>query len=844
MIMIRKKLGKNCYYLINALFIIIIFTACLWDVGSLERIRVVDDGFCYWGIAAVLSGYDWTDLMATSAYYSYGYSLILIPLFWLNRLGLSMTLLYRLAIVMNAAFLGGCYFMTLYMLKELADDIPDELKQIISLFVTLYIGNTAQMGLAWTETFLCFMFWCVVVLIYRVMKKPGYLNILLLAAAAAELFAIHMRSIGVVAALCMVIFFFFISRFKETDKKYIIYTLGVSLAFLCLTLLLKSYVSNHIYMGNVADSINNVQANVSRFGKFLSVRGILDIALSYIGKLYYISTATFLLGIIGLFTGVFRLISTFIRKDGKRNKWQLKEWMILFVMLSFLAEVAIEAIFKIAPFFRTIETRILDDTIVFGRYADFVVGPMMMLGVWAVYKLCDHYYEVISGALASIAFTAVVQFLFDIVSFRRGTDSVGFRFASTPWLAALVDNHKADFAYYVMMIGLAALIILCLIRLLLPAGWKIFGSMLLLITCVWTVIGVSGGMEYTLSKAEKEKSVDTMAAIVETTGSEVPIYLIGSSNTEIKILQWLIADRSIYRYEPEDLDNIDTANAVILANSAETETVAALSERMDLLYDSGNISVFGTPGDSHYDGLSAKSQEMAHAADPTIHDVSLSRIATECSYTKMNGSLYYNYKGTDGGYMTESMGVSLEDGIYEFTVDMRVKECAAGTEIGYIEAGCSNGGIQNVTALTADDFINKSRQKVKARVEIKDWAEPVIGIYTYGNSAIRIYGISYKKIDGCITLASEEIKDIAAAIENPDKDKIYYVDSDNSGMTGFPEWEYGSLRYISGKLSEYKTYRENAYYIVEKTDEAVLASYTGSMNLITETENYALLTLP
>ena len=57
----------NYSHLINLLCIVIIFTVCLWGVGYLKRIRVVDDGFCYWGIAANFAGYDWTDLLSASA---------------------------------------------------------------------------------------------------------------------------------------------------------------------------------------------------------------------------------------------------------------------------------------------------------------------------------------------------------------------------------------------------------------------------------------------------------------------------------------------------------------------------------------------------------------------------------------------------------------------------------------------------------------------------------------------------------------------------------------------------------------------------------------------------------
>ena len=545
---------------------------------------------------------------------------------------------------------------------------------------------------------------------------------------------------------------FLYSRYKDIDKKYILYTIAAFAVSFCVVIVLKNYVSNNIYLGTGENSVNNVSTNVTRFGSLLNIRGLMDIAVSFIGKLYYVSAATFVFGIIGVFTSLFFLISGFVKKikTGRRDKWQLKEWMTCFVLLSFLAETGIAAIFKIAPYFRTIEAKLYNDTVVFGRYSDFVVGPMLILGVWTVYHLREHYYEVIAGILMSIVSTVVVQILYDVNAFRVGIDSIGFRFASVPWLAIIADGHKIDFAYYVMMISLGVLMAICLVRLLSKYKWHSFGVILISIALMWAVLGEMKGAEYTASKVSKEKTVDTVAYMIEELDNNLPVYMIGQANTEVKILQWLLAERSIHVCSLEDISNIDTKNAIILGNSSETDAIDSLGQRLDFLYDSGNICVFVNPESRYYEALSAKASEMVHVADPTIHSINLAKVATEYSYTKMNGSLYYNYRGTDGGYMTKEMGVTLKNGIYEFIIDIRAKDCVADTEIGYITVGCVDGNIQYTQTLYANDFIKKERQQVRVSVEIKDYAEPVIGIYTYGQASIRVYDISYQQTDGCV----------------------------------------------------------------------------------------------
>ena len=751
-----------------------------------------------------------------------------------------MTFIYRLAIVLNAVLLSCCYLMALYMIKELFKDIPDVLKQIIALFVTLYIGNTAQMGIAWTESFLLFMFWCTLTCLYRVIRKPSYVNILGLVASTAWLFAIHMRSIGVVIAVCIILFGFFISHRKEIDKKYILYTIVLSVAFLCLVIFFKNYVSDNMYLGNASESVNNVKSNVNRFSSLLNIRGIMDLAVSFIGKLFYVSTATFLLATIGLLTTIASLLFGYIIKDknGVRKRWQVKEWITCFMLLSFLAELGVNAIFKIIPFFRTIESSAGNETIVFSRYSDFVVGPMIIFGVWAVYNIKTHYYDIILAVLVSIVSTAIVQFLQNVLSSRKGTTTVGFRFGAAPWLYMFMHGHSKDYAYNIMMLSIGILIVLCLIKLIVGYKWHVFGAMLIVLTAVWSILGVKGGIEYTISKQSKEKSVDTVAEIVTATEPDIPIYMIGGANTEVKILQWLLAERSIRLCNFEDIDNIDTSNAVILGNSSSTETMSKLSEKFDFLYDSGYISVFADTENVYYDALYAKAGEMAHETEPSINKISLSAVATELSFTKFNGSLYYNYQGTNGGYMTKEMGVKLEDGIYEFTIDIRARDCIADTDIGYITVGYADGEVKYTQELNANDFIKKARQQVKVELEVKDYAEPFIGFYTYGDASIRIYGISYQKVDGCICLDSDETEEIRQFLISQDEKEIYYVDSNSSGLTGFPYWSYGRLKYLSGKMLGFRTSLDNAYYIVEKNDEDVLSYYVNRMQKLLETDNY------
>ena len=63
-----------------------ILAAVLWRIRSLDGIYIIGDEFGYWADAAFFAGKNWSEVGSMNPYYSFGYSLILAPLFlWGSR---------------------------------------------------------------------------------------------------------------------------------------------------------------------------------------------------------------------------------------------------------------------------------------------------------------------------------------------------------------------------------------------------------------------------------------------------------------------------------------------------------------------------------------------------------------------------------------------------------------------------------------------------------------------------------------------------------------------------------------------------------------------------------------
>lgn len=837
----RKKINYEIY--LNILFITLIYVICLWNIGDLNRLRTLSNEFGTWGIAASFAGYDWYDFLSMTDYYSFGYSFILIPLMLLGKVGVSMALLYKLAIILNAFFMVGQYLLILYTMKEMEIDWPVPLKQITVLFLVFYIGNVTWMNSAYSETYLWFMFWCVIALLIRTIKWQGYGNAFLLIAATAHIFAIHMRALGVVLAVIIVLAGWMIGNYKRCGLKYIGFVIGMSGFFTIITVLLKQFVSNSVYMGGNVNSVNDISRNVQATKSLFNVGSMIDVAMSVLGKLYYAGAASFLLAIVGLVLAVSLVMKyLYLRlKNGQAAKWQLREWLLLFVFVAFMGEIGISAIFKIFNYFGKGVTSTLADTIVFGRYADFAIGPMMFLGVWAIWHMKGYYKELIAAVLIFVVCTVGVQTEFDILSFYNGTENMGFRGYEAPWLAFLYQEKFDYFAYFAAGVSAAVFFIICFIRAVNMQKTMLLSIALLAVSLFWGIYGISFSKGYTIAKSNKDKTVNTVKEIVDAAGNGSPIYMVSRNgvSSDALILQWQLGEQSIHILTIEEVENFDLTQGIYLSDSGDVRVLGMLSDRMDYVYDSGTIAVFVSCNNEKYFDIADKAVAMGQVAEPLVKTVDLAQAATELSYQKENGSLYYNYQATDGGYMTREMGVNLEDGVYEFEVDIRVREASPDSEIGYITVGTAAGEIQDTYILNANDFADADRQVIPVQVTIEDWQEPVIGVYTYGNAAVRIYGITYHKIVGNTILDTEEWGSIAEVIGTGNTQlPIYYVDSDGSGATGFPQWTGRKMKYLSGGMMNYKETFERGYYVVEKSNDETVELCTGQMDLLQETEHY------
>lgn len=379
----RKDLIDNYgIKVITTICVAIILAIGLQGILQLKQLVVINDEFGYWSIAAHLAGYDWSGLAATTPYYAYGYSLLLVPLFWLFE---DPAVMYQAAIVLNVIMLCSSFLLLVRSGKKLFQEEDTYFITLAAFTVTLYANNIAQVKIAWTETLLYFLFILIVNLIINMWEKPTIINIVSVAAASIYIYMVHQRSLGIlVASILMICLLFF--RKKITIKKLMIVGICFCLGFF-ITVWCKQYFSANLWVNPELSAVNDFSGQAVKVKSIFSLVGIKLLAESVFGKLFYVLTATFLIaggGLIFIVEKAFIYCRNIVKKEKQEVNIQARDArdnVYIYLCLSFLSTLAISAIYMLQP------TRL--DMLVYGRYLEFVYGPILLCGFMQLYKKGD-----------------------------------------------------------------------------------------------------------------------------------------------------------------------------------------------------------------------------------------------------------------------------------------------------------------------------------------------------------------------------------------------------------------------------------------------------------------------
>jgi hypothetical protein len=363
---------------------------------------------------------------------------------------------------------------------------------------------------------------------------------------------------------------------------------------------------------------------------------------------------------------------------------------------------------------------------------------------------------------------------------------------------------------------------------------------------MWYVLGIKLAKD-TLDLAENK--FFKVAELLQATDNNTEIYCVTndsvlSTETRLKA-QWLNPRKTIRLLSEDEFSAREfEPETVFLCDIPRNEAIAMLSDRFRLVYTSDmgyGISVFTQDGSKAGQAIEALLPSVWNRPDPR----------RERTYINVG-------RTSKKGFLLRKTDLRRRDGIYEFAVELQIRNYNGSGDIGYITVEDYREGASYTRVLTKNDFniIGKGRIALPFPVEIMNYSEPVIAVYSYGNCTMEIEDITYQNLRGNVTISGKDaeeiqiISEIVAELRSEGNDyPVCYVDSDSSGWFGFPDFTevnpyfaHGIEEYLPAEVLILKNDRGGRFLIMETTgDSTTLLALLDDYTIIWEAASYRLM---
>lgn len=344
------------------------------------------DEVAYLSHAANFAGLDWRGLLSYpgASSYSFGYSLILSPLFLFAR---NIFDLYRMAIIINSLFCVGI-FILLYLIGTKLNDfqISDIWIVLFSFCASMYSALVVYSRTTLSETVLCF-FVLLDIYLFILYERSGKLaQGIVLAFSIVFTYAIHNRLIMVVVGYVLLILILKLQ--KKINWENMVFILGM----LAISILLYYFVKRGIYHElefNLTEDSNSINRRVNSLTKrFLDFAQYYGYLKSFFWKLWYVGIATFGLGFLGIYRAVKNIIASLWQRSKKKCDEESFTLSYFFIMLIFGSLFFLTVIYGNSVGY-TSAGNVKIDPLIYGRYMECVMPVLILIGLIQMWSRKD-----------------------------------------------------------------------------------------------------------------------------------------------------------------------------------------------------------------------------------------------------------------------------------------------------------------------------------------------------------------------------------------------------------------------------------------------------------------------
>lgn len=532
------------------------------------------DEFGYWSYAAGLAGYDWSDIASLGSYYSYGYSLILLPVFLIFKDGV---IAYRAAMVVNIALLAVCFFI----LQKMG-------RTFYAAAAVFYPTWLFYAGTTFAEILLVTLYLTTCMLLLKYLQTDNKRYMALMLAAMFYMYLVHLRAIGVLVSGTAVLLLYNIRKYSI--RKYIMRNGGrkvrsvlvpaaaaaVILAVgLLMGLFIKNYWTGMVY-GDTADTLKNANDYAGQFEKIayiFSIEGLKNLIISVSGKILYLGLASYGIAYFGIIYAVRRV--------------REKKYFPLFVLLTTVAALMICAIYTIRP------GRV--DTLTYGRYHEYVMPVLLMMGIKELGSKALSAKRTMCRIAVMLELEAVMTWLVTASLNENGqTSFFGNTICGISWLYNPQDFEPVSYYWKVYLTGAVLTVAVCM-----GIWWtgrrRGREILLMLLVTMQIVIGIrlsSMCIDDSRLGCFRDTLLREVIYELNPEGSREVYYSTeGNAFGNIGILQFMMRDTPIHIVKTDyDLDSQNEEDLLLI--DFRSDQGEALAEKYDSHLTSGHFALY------------------------------------------------------------------------------------------------------------------------------------------------------------------------------------------------------------------------------------------------------------
>lgn len=366
------KVKKDTYYLIFVFMII--FCIYRYGIGKLCGFSIYPDEFGYWASAAKAVGYNWSEVASLGSYYSFGYSLILIPILKLFHGGVSA---YRAAIAVNVIFMCLGMLLLRDIMKRIFPNASPIKKNFICGIAVMYPPWIFYTQMTLAESLLMLLFILICWLLVCFIQKPKVITAVTLAVTLIYTYSVHMRTVAIVVACIITMIFWGISK-PSIKKKMMLFLAVIGIASIAMLMIKRNVIMEvFTYADTDSLSVNDYGSQWKKILQILSWQGFAELIVEIIGKLFYLGLASFGMLYWALSWSIKEIISIF-KRSIKKQTCYIQSWIALFLFLSLFGEVLISSIYM--------HGSLKVDCLIYGRYTEFLIPVFLIFGIAAMYR--------------------------------------------------------------------------------------------------------------------------------------------------------------------------------------------------------------------------------------------------------------------------------------------------------------------------------------------------------------------------------------------------------------------------------------------------------------------------